>query len=296
MIPSLPLRVLTHRAHMAPTKVGTLTPFLFRLAVLATLLVLVPHAFAKTLRVMTYNIHVGVGMDKKLDLQRIADVINKEKPDLVGLQEVDRGVQRTQRIDEIAELSKLTRMEYAFAFNLPYQGGQYGVAILSRFPIRATEHRLYKNLREAERRGFIRAEVKIAGRVVNFVTTHLDYQHDDGRLFEAQQMLAFLSNVKGPLIVVGDFNDIPTGQTSRLMREKFDDSWVRQSYREWLDGSHREHGFSYPADKPTKRIDYIFTRRSDEIRTKRVWVVNTLASDHVPVVADLEIGSQNHLR
>ena len=238
---------------------------------------------------MTYNIHVGIGMDKKLDLQRIAEVINKEKPDLVGLQEVDRGVQRTQRIDEIAELSKLTRMEYAFAFNLPYQGGQYGVAILSRFPIRATEHRLYKNLREAERRGFIRAEVRIGGRLVHFVTTHLDYQHADGRLFEAQQMLAGLSEVKGPLIVVGDFNDTPAGETSRLMLKQFDDAWIRHDYRVWSDGSQRPEGFSYPADKPAKRIDYIFTRRSDAIKTKRVWVVNTLASDHVPVVADLEI-------
>src|ERR1044071_398066 len=129
-----------------------------------------PPFFKKTLRIMTYNIHVGVGMDKKLDLRRIADVINKEKPDLVGLQEVDRGVQRTQRIDEIAELSKLTHMDYAFAFNLPYQGGQYGVAILSRFPIKATEHRLYKNLREAERRGFIRAEVNIGSHTVHFAT------------------------------------------------------------------------------------------------------------------------------
>ena len=57
---------------------------------------------------MTYNIHVGVGMDKKLDLQRIADVINAERPDLVGLQEVDRGVKRTEGKDEIAELAKLT--------------------------------------------------------------------------------------------------------------------------------------------------------------------------------------------
>jgi endonuclease/exonuclease/phosphatase family metal-dependent hydrolase len=266
-----------------PTKVGTLTPFLFRLAILTTFLVLVPYIFAKTIRVMTYNIHVGIGMDKKLDLKRIADVINKEKPDLVGLQEVDRGVHRTQRIDEIVELSKLTRMDYAFAFNLPYQGGQYGVAILSRFPIRATEHRLYKNLREAERRGFIRAEIRIDGRLVQFVTTHLDYQHDDGRLFEAQQMLAFLIDVKGPLIVLGDFNDIPAGDTYKLMRSQFDDAWanVRRS----------EDGFSYPADKPMKRIDYIFTRRSDEIRTKRTWVVNTLASDHIPVVADLEMGA-----
>jgi endonuclease/exonuclease/phosphatase family metal-dependent hydrolase len=271
-----------------PAKVGTLTPLLFHLAVLTAFLVLVPQAFAKTIRVMTYNIHVGIGIDKKLDLRRIAEVINKEKPDLVGLQEVDRGVQRTQRIDEIVELSKLTRMDYAFAFNLPYQGGQYGVAILSRFPIRATEHRLYKNLREAERRGFIRAEVKIDGRVVNFVTTHLDYQHDDGRLFEAQQMLAFLSDVKGPLIVVGDFNDLPTGQTYQLMRNTFDDAWI--------DGRGTGEGFSYPADKLTKRIDYIFTRRSDGIKTKRAWVVQTLASDHIPVVADLEITSQNHLR
>jgi endonuclease/exonuclease/phosphatase family metal-dependent hydrolase len=199
------------------------------------------------------------------------------------LQEVDRGVQRTQRIDEIVELSKLTHMEYAFAFNLPYQGGQYGVAILSRFPIRATEHRLYKNLREAERRGFIRAEVRIDGRVVHFVTTHLDYQHDDGRLFEAQQMMASLSDVKGPLIVVGDFNDVPAGDTYKLMRALFDEAWAIRP---------ADEGFSYPADKPTKRIDYIFTRRTDEIRTKRAWVVNTLASDHIPVVAELEIKRQ----
>lgn len=85
----------------------------------------------KTLRVMTYNIHVGVGMDKKLDLQRIADVIKKEKPDLVGLQEVDRGVKRTEGRDEIVELAGLTGMQYAFAHNLDYQGGQYGVAIIS---------------------------------------------------------------------------------------------------------------------------------------------------------------------
>src|SRR5437899_10129461 len=137
-------------------------------------------ASTHTIRVMTYNIHVGVGMDKKLDLTRIAGVINSQHPDLVGLQEVDRGVERTQRIDEIAEIARMTKMDYAFAFNLKYQGGQYGVAILSKFPIMATDHRLYKNTREAERRGFIRAQVNIDGRVVNFATTHLDYQYEDG--------------------------------------------------------------------------------------------------------------------
>jgi len=240
-----------------------------------------PPPSSKTLRVMTYNIHVGVGMDKKLDLPRIASVINGQHPDLVGLQEVDRGVTRTQRVDEIVELSKLTRMEYAFAFNLHYQGGQYSVAILSRFPIRATDHRLYQNTREAERRGFIRAEVSVDGRVLNFVTTHLDYQYDDGRLFEAQQLLRALKDVPGPLVIVGDFNDIPAGRAYQLMRYQFGDAWI--------ESRSTDEGFSYPTDKPAKRIDYIFFRSTDRVRTRRAWIVDTQASDHVPVVADLEI-------
>lgn len=236
----------------------------------------------KTLRVMTYNIHVGVGMDKKLDLARIADVIKKEKPDLVGLQEVDRGVKRTEGRDEIVELAGLTGMQYAFAHNLDYQGGQYGVAILSRFPIRQIDHRKYENRREAERRGMLRVEIDIGGgRILNLVNTHLDYQFDDGRLFEAEQMLQFLAGVKGPLIVVGDFNDEPSGNTYKLMLAGFDDAWVRSKAK--------SIGLSYPADKPVKRIDYIFTRRTDDIRAKKAWVVNTLASDHIPVVAELEI-------
>ena len=235
----------------------------------------------KTLRVMTYNIHVGVGIDKKLDIGRIAAVISNEHPDLVGLQEVDRGVKRTELKDEIVELAKLTGMEYAFAHNLDYQGGQYGVAILSRFPIQKVDHRKYENLREAERRGMIRAEIKLDRKLINFVTTHLDYQHEDGRVFETQQMLKFLEGVKGPLIVVGDFNDEPSGAAYKLMQTSFADSWSASKAT--------EEGLTYPADKPVKRIDYVFTRQSDRIRARRAWKVNTLASDHLPVVADLQL-------
>jgi endonuclease/exonuclease/phosphatase family metal-dependent hydrolase len=230
---------------------------------------------------MTYNIHVGVGMDKKLDLQRIADIINHEHPDLVGLQEVDRGVKRTDGRDEIAELGKMTRMDYAFAHNLDYQGGQYGVAILSRFPIATTDHRKYENRREEERRGMIRIEVDIGGKTINFVTTHLDYQYDDGRIFETEQMLKFLKDIKDPLIVVGDFDDEPKGSAYKLIVADFEDAWIRTRAN--------AEGLSYPADLPVKRIDYIFTRQSEHIRARKAWVVSTLASDHLPVVADLEI-------
>src|SRR5687768_7308979 len=233
----------------------------------------------QTVRVMTYNIHVGVGMDKKLDLQRIADVINAARPDLVGLQEVDRGVKRTEGKDEIAELGAMTRMEYAFAPNLDYQGGKYGVAILSRFPIKNSEHRMFENKRESERRGMLRVEVEVDGKRLHFVTTHLDYQFEDGRLFETEQMLKFLEGVKGPLIVVADLNDVPAGSAYQLMRTKFDDAWV-------VSGAGGD-GFSYPADKPVKRIDHIFYRTGVGTRAKKSWVIETLASDHIPVMAEL---------
>jgi endonuclease/exonuclease/phosphatase family metal-dependent hydrolase len=61
----------------------------------------------------------------------------------------------------------------------------------------------------------------------------------------------------------------------------FEDAWMRSRAK--------GEGLSYPADQPVKRIDYIFTRQSDRIRAKKTWVVNTLASDHLPVVADLEM-------
>jgi endonuclease/exonuclease/phosphatase family metal-dependent hydrolase len=265
------------------------TFFISFVALLGTLTFAVPaarlptstSAGKKSLRVMTYNIHVGVGMDKKLDLQRIAEVINAEDADLVGLQEVDRGVKRTEGKDEIAELAQLTQMNYAFAHNLDYQGGQYGVAILSRFPIKQIDHRKYENRREAERRGMIRVEIEVAGRTINFVTTHLDYQFEEGRVFETEQMLKFLEGVKGPLIVVGDFNDEPGGNAYKLMLTRFNDAWII--------AKKKEQGLSYPADKPVKRIDYIFTRRSDRLGVKGPKIVTTLASDHLPVVAEIQI-------
>ncbi len=239
-------------------------------------------AEARTIRVMSYNIHVGFGMDKKLDLARIAAVIKRERADIVGLQEVDRGVERTGRVDQIAELARLTGMDYAFAPNLRYQGGWYGVAILSRFPITNFEHRRYRNRREAERRGFIRAEIPIDDLRLQFVTTHLDYQFADGRLFEAEQLLRALDPIRDPLIVAGDFNDEPTGQTYAIMRAALADAWVAGR-------NASVNGFTFPADEPVKRIDYIFYRGSDRLRIGRAWVVETLASDHRPVVVEFEL-------
>ena len=265
-------------------------PMVLCLLVLAAGLVLPPSAMVRGstaerrsvyFSVLTYNIHVGVGMDKKLDLRRIAELIKNENPDLVALQEVDRGVRRTEGKDEIAELALLTGMEYAFAPNLDYQGGKYGVAILSRFPIRAIDHQRFANKREAERRGFLRVEVMIKGRKLNFVTTHLDYQYADGRLFETEQLMRALDSVEGPIVVAGDFNDEPTGSSYALMTShSYTDAW-RAAMKSTVDG------FTFPADKPVKRIDYIFAGKGVDVR--RVVTPPSLASDHLPFLAGLAL-------
>jgi endonuclease/exonuclease/phosphatase family metal-dependent hydrolase len=140
---------------------------------------------------------------------------------------------------------------------------------------------MYLNKREAERRGMLRIEVKSGGHDLSFATTHLDYQHEDGRIFEAGQLVDFLKGQYGPTILVGDFNVEPAGDSYKLVAAYFRDAW--------LDNKVKEPGRTYPADSPAKRIDFIFYKTNSGVSAKKAWTINTQASDHVPVVADLEI-------
>src|SRR5687767_10650352 len=89
----------------------------------------------KRLRVLCYNIHHGEGLDGKLDLERIAKLITETGADLVALQEVDRGAQRTKGLDIPAELGRLTGLTPVFRKNHDLKPGEYGNAILSRWPV-----------------------------------------------------------------------------------------------------------------------------------------------------------------
>src|SRR5688572_9491457 len=119
-----------------------------------------------TLRVMSYNIHHGEGLDKRLDLERIAEVITDASADIVGLHEVDRGCERTQKRDLPAELAQLTGMKVVFEKNISYQGGEYGNAVLSRFPIKSSKNTHYKMLRAGEQRGVLQLVLEVHGREV----------------------------------------------------------------------------------------------------------------------------------
>lgn len=230
-------------------------------------------------RVISFNIHHGEGMDRRVDLERIAAIIRAEGADLIALQEVDRGTARTARRDLTAELAALTGMTGIFSNNFHYQGGEYGNAILSRFPVHYWTNLHYRMLRPGEQRGLLLAELDVQGRRLLFLNTHIDYRPDDSeRLANVEEIAAAVAAHPGlPVVLAGDFNDLPGSRVWRRLREQFHDAWELAGEGD---------GFTYPADSPRRRIDYVWFAPTNALRPRRAWVPETQASDHRPLVVE----------
>jgi endonuclease/exonuclease/phosphatase family metal-dependent hydrolase len=234
---------------------------------------------SRTFRVMTYNIHHGEGVDRRLDFQRIAGLIKREQTDIVALQEVDKGVQRTARRDCPAELAALTGMTCVFSNNFHFQGGEYGNAVLTRFPVKRWTNQHYKMVRAGEQRGLLQVVLDVHGHELVFLDTHVDYRADDSeRLLNAAEILETIQAYRGrPIILCGDFNDTPGSRTHQKVAQAFTDAWMAAGAGD---------GFTIPADQPRKRIDYIWLGKEPPIDVLRVWVPQSEASDHLPVVGE----------
>jgi endonuclease/exonuclease/phosphatase family metal-dependent hydrolase len=235
-----------------------------------------------TFRVMTYNIHHGEGLDKKVDLKRIADLISQEKADIVALQEVDRNTERTGKRDFPAEFAQLTGMSCVFSNNWPVLGGEYGTAILTRFPITKREHSLLTMVGSTEQRGLLQAHIKIGDREVVVMNTHIDHRRGDEERLESVKQFDGVIQKKAelPIIFCGDFNDLPGSRTYERMNALLDDSWK-------LIG--KGEGWTIPAERPRRRIDYIWISKKNSIVPLRAWVPETEASDHRPVVVEFQL-------
>lgn len=230
-------------------------------------------------RVMTYNIHHAEGLDGKIDLLRIAELIKREGADIVALQEVDKGVERTARRDLPAELAELTGMTCVFSNNYNFQGGQYGNAVLTRFPVMCWANTHYKKVNETEQRGILQLILNVRGREIVFMTTHIDHRPDDAaRWSNVLEIEALAKQYRGrPLVLCGDFNDTPEGRVCRRLNETFDDIWAPAG---------NGGGFTIPAEKPRKRIDYIWISKDRSLVPLKVWVPQSDASDHLPVIGE----------
>lgn len=234
-----------------------------------------------TFRVMTYNIHHGEGTDGRIDLLRIAELIKQEQADIAALQEVDRSVQRTARRDLPAELAALTGMSCLFSNNFHYQGGEYGNAMLTRFPVLRWDNTHYRMIRPGEQRGLLQLVIEIHGRRLLILDTHMDYRSDDSeRLMNVEEIKQIAKKYGLPVVVAGDFNDTPGSRTHLNMREEFLDCWEQIG---------AGNGFSYSSDKPRKRIDYVFTSKDPALVPLKTWVPQSDASDHLPVVVEFRV-------
>lgn len=241
------------------------------------------------LRIVVWNIHHGEGLDGRVDVPRLAAELRRLEPDFVLLQEVDVGCRRSGGVDTPAVLAEQLSMHAAFAQNIPFQGGSYGNAILSRWPIESQQNRHYRMLREGEQRGLLTARVESPAGRLAVGCTHVDYRPDDAeRLANAAEVLEVV-RAEGLLVVGGDFNDLPDSRVHRKLCGSLVDCWIEaasEAGAEVAEVAEGAEGFSYPAAAPAKRIDWLL-RAAPGWRTVAARVVPTAASDHCPVLFEL---------
>jgi len=243
------------------------------------------------LRVMSYNIHAGRGMDNVLDLQRIADEIAYSGSDIIGLNEVDRLTVRSGWVDQAAALADMLGMYFAFGSNINYQGGQYGNAVLSRYPIlNAVNHHL--PFIDGERRGILHAEIDCAGTTVHFLVTHLGLTAEESTL-QLEQVVKLTESISGPVILVGDFNRRAGTELDPIFHlgGLLQDAWLLGASLNTSSGGGTVTPV-YSNFVPDRRIDYVWISPTFSIRQPGdVFTIASLASDHRPVVAHLHLQS-----
>jgi endonuclease/exonuclease/phosphatase family metal-dependent hydrolase len=229
-------------------------------------------------RVISYNIHHGEGTDAKIDLERIAKVLLAESPDLVAVNEVDQGTNRTRQIDMPAELERLTGMKAIFEKNIDFEGGRYGNAVLSRLPVRRHKnHKLPSNY-EGEQRGVLDVELGEEGEEpLLFLATHLDYRPDDTeRMWSVKKIEEIIADRRDqPMILAGDLNASPDSRV------------IAEFAKNWRGTSGKDLG-TFPAVKPEKQIDYVLYRPAERWKVIETRVLDEpVASDHRPILAVL---------
>jgi endonuclease/exonuclease/phosphatase family metal-dependent hydrolase len=241
----------------------------------------------RELAVLTYNMHHGQGTDGALNLERTAQVIESSGAEVIALQEVDKNFDpRSNWVDQPAWLAQRLGMQVSFAANLdwdpPAPGQprrQYGTAVLSRHPIVASRNTFLPLYPGQEQRSLLEVTVDVGGTPVRIANTHLTNDNDAERQEQADKVVELLAGSSVPTVLAGDLNATPTAPPIKTLTAVFADSWTEA-------GSGA--GYTYHALLPTKRIDYLL--HSAGVTTAQIRVIRTLASDHLPVLAQLSVG------
>ena len=227
------------------------------------------------LKLMSYNIRNAKGMDNVRNIQRIANVINNEAPDVVAIQELDSMTTRSNQTYVLAEVAERTQMIANYAPAISFQGGKYGIGILSKekplnirtFPLPGRE----------EKRMLMVAEFKD----YFFACTHLSLTEED-RLASLEIIKNSVRTNNKPFFLAGDLNDKPESAFIKALQQDFQ---ILTNVKK----------ATFPAPEPTETIDYIaaWKQQTDDFATLSTQVVEEpLASDHRPITVTLRMAKK----
>ena len=242
----------------------------------------------KRFSIMTYNVHSCIGRDGKASSERIAEIIALYGADIICLQELDSGLLRSGLENQAREIADRLNMEFHFHPSLRVEEGEYGNAVLTRFPSEAVKAaglptlpgRTYR-----EQRGGLWIRVRVGGTELNVVTTHLGLSSSE-RVAQAEDLVGpgWLGSpaCARPVVLCGDLNTVPLFGVYRRFAAVLADA---SSSVGW------GRGRTYPSSFPVLRLDHVFL--SSDIEVEQVMVpwtkLTRMASDHLPLIATLSI-------
>lgn len=241
------------------------------------------HADDRHIRVMTYNIHSCLGRDGRFSPERIARIIARYNPDIIGLQELDAGKARSGAIHQTRVIADILDMKFLFHPVHEIDEEQYGVSVLSRYPITLHRAASLPRIRKKEPRGALWVQFSIGAHTIDFINTHLSTSPGERNLQIQELLSETWLHALGPdryVIFCGDFNIFPMTQSYRRILTRFNDIY-----------------HVCPESRPRAtwmglgRIDHIFASKNITVHSIHVPrnQLTRMASDHFPIVAVLEM-------
>jgi len=239
------------------------------------------------IRVATYNIHRGRGLDRRVQIGRITEVLQEIDGDIIALQEVLSLEGKKLEEHQARFIAHQLDFHYRIGETRRLHGGAYGNVTLSRFPF---VHTYSYDISQPgrEERGCLRTDIEIASnRVLQLYNLHLGTSYRE-RAYQARKLFdsGILKAVgeRGPRIILGDFNEWISGLTSRLLKDHFKSVPVRPLLgRSW----------TYPGFLPLVHLDHIYFDEGMNVVKVRVHRSRKalVASDHLPIIVDFRVQS-----
>ncbi|MGL4519714.1 MAG: endonuclease/exonuclease/phosphatase family protein [Phocaeicola sp.] len=225
-------------------------------------------------RIMLYNVRNGIGMDQVRDYDRLAEVINRVSPDVVAMQELDSAALRTDTHYVLEEFSKRTQMFPTYGAAIEFDGGKYGVGILSKE--KPLKHYTVTLPGREEARILLIAEFE----TYLLACTHFSLTEEDQQL-SIPILVKALANSSKPVFFAGDMNSVP-------------DSPIQKEINKHFTTLNNTKEPTYPADSASVCIDYIYAfNQGDNYTLLKRHVIPSVASDHLPLFVDIRFKAKS---